>query len=344
LLGGQDQTLNLKNVAIIVLLILVLSMTFSLLNPTMAQSNDVQRQKSETLIRILENDNASILLVFSRFETQNISVPQTAETAYNEGLAQAKNAVSFMNQENYDKANIEAVDAMQKFEDTLNLLEIVLPVEPTVAEVTAKAVILLKANMTRTLEQVERLENLTIKAGNAGYNTLKIENSLSEIKRLKRHLDNATRELSSRNLDGAIEELSLAKTLLGDLKEPFSSLTNFVTELNTATYLQKAEIRVSEVKTNITLSATLTSEAKEEAINALNKSELSLSNARDLLDDSNIDEAIEELEEAKKWEEESSRVIAAVAAIPTSVASTNESVSQTAANVVRAKTEMTTSK
>jgi tetratricopeptide (TPR) repeat protein len=341
LLGGQDQTLNLKNVAIIVLLILVLSMTFSLLNPTMAQSNDVQRQKSETLIRILENDNASILLVFSRFETQNISVPQTAETAYNEGLAQAKNAVSFMNQENYDKANIEAVDAMQKFEDTLNLLEIVLPVEPTVAEVTAKAVILLKANMTRTLEQVERLENLTIKAGNAGYNTLKIENSLSEI---KRHLDNATRELSSRNLDGAIEELSLAKTLLGDLKEPFSSLTNFVTELNTATYLQKAEIRVSEVKTNITLSATLTSEAKEEAINALNKSELSLSNARDLLDDSNIDEAIEELEEAKKWEEESSRVIAAVAAIPTSVASTNESVSQTAANVVRAKTEMTTSK
>ena len=78
-----------KNVTIIVILILVLTMTFAFLNPILAQTNDAQKQKAETLINILDNDNTSIALAFSRLDAQNITVPQTAETAYNEGLAHA---------------------------------------------------------------------------------------------------------------------------------------------------------------------------------------------------------------------------------------------------------------
>jgi hypothetical protein len=321
-MGGQNQVLNQKKVAIIVLLTLVLSITFTVLNPTLALTNDNQKQKAESLLSILSNGNMSIVEACSRLDAQNITVPQTAETTYNEGLEHAEEAFSLMSEENFSEASIEAVEAMQKFEETLKILEDASPVEPTETEVTAEEAISLKANITRTIEHAERLENLTAKAAAAGYNTTAIEKTLSEI---KQHLENATRKLSAMNLDGATEELVIAKTSLENLKEPFDRLTNRVKSSNTEKYLEAAEIRVAATKQNITSSAALTSEVKEDAIAALNNSEKNLANARDLIENNDVDEAIEELEEAKKWEEESNRAIASVAATPTSVAPTTES-------------------
>jgi len=320
-LGGQNQVLNLKKVAIIVLLTLVLSMTFTVLNPTLALTNGDQKKKAETLLNILDNDNTSIIEAFSKLDAQNITVPN-AETKYNEGLEHAEKAFRLMNEENFSEASIEAVEAMQKFEDTLRILEDTSPVEPTETEVTAEEAISLKANITRAIEHVERLENLTAKAATAGYNTAAIVKTLSEV---KQHLENATRKLYTLNLDGAAEELCIAKTLLDKLKQPFDKLTNLVKASNTEKYLEEAENRVSATKANITLSATLTPEAKEDAITALNNSETNLANARDSIENNNVDEAIGELEEAKKWEEESNRAITSVAATPTSVAPTTES-------------------
>ena len=313
-----------KKVAVIFLFILVLSTTFAFLNSTLVLATEAQKQKAEALFQILDNDNMSIVLAFSMLDAQNITVPN-ADTKYNQGLEQAEQAVSLMSEGKFSEASIEAVDAMQKFEETLRILEDALPVEPTETEVNAEELISLKVNITRTIEHVERLENLTVKAATAGFNTLTIEKRLGEV---KQRLGNATRKLYARNFDGAVEELCIAKTLLDELTEPFARLTNLVTASNTEKYLQDAKIRVSVTKTNITLSATLTKETKEEAITALNNSEISLANARDSIDNNNIDEAIEELEEAKKWEEESNRVITAVAVTPTSVALTDESLTR----------------
>jgi len=335
-LGGQNQVLNPKKAAIIIVLTLVLSMTFTVLNPTSALTNDNQKQKAETLLKILDNDNTSIIETFSKLDAQNITVPKTAETTYNEGLEHAKEAVSLMNEENFSEASIEAVKAMQKFEDTLKILEAASPVEPTETEVTAEDAISLKANITRAIEHVERLENLTAKAATAGYNTLAIEKRLSEV---KQRLENATRELCTLNLEGAAEELRIAKTLLDELNEAFDRLTNLVKASNTEKYLEEAEIRVSATKANITISAALTPEAKEDAITALNNSETNLANARDSIENNNVDEAIEELEEAKKWEEESNRAISAVAATPTSVSPTTDSFTraETTASITASK-------
>jgi len=323
-LGGHNQVLNQKKVAIIVLLTLVLSMAFMILNPTLAQTNDAQKQKAERLLKFLGNGNMSIVEAFSRFDAQNISVPQTAETAYNEGLEHAEEAYRLMSEENFSEASIEAVKAMQKFEETLKILENASPVEPTETEVTAEEAISLKANITRTFAHVNRLENLTVQAATKGYDTTAIEKRLLEV---REHLENATRELFAMNLDGAAEELVIAKTLVDELKDPFDRLTDLVKASNTEKYLEAAEIRVAETKANITTSAALTSEAKEDAIAALNNSEKNLANARDFIENNDVDDAIEELEEAKKWEEESNRAIAAVAATPTSVAPTTESFS-----------------
>lgn len=323
-MGGQHKALNLKKVAIIVLLTLVLSITFTVLNPTLALTNDNQKQKAETLLKILDNDNISIIEAFSKLDAQNITVPN-AETTYNEGLAHAEEAFRLMNEGNFSEASIEAVEAMQKFEETLRILEDASPVEPTETEVTAEEAISLKANITRTIEHVERLENLTAKAATAGYNTTAIEKRLSEV---KQHLENAARELYTLNLDGAAEELCIAKTLVDELRELFARLTNLVKASNTENYLEAAEIRVSATKANITSSASLTPEIKEDAITALNNSEKNLANARDSIENNDVDDAIEELEEAKKWEEESNRAIASVAATPTSVAPTTESFTQ----------------
>ncbi len=121
--------------------------------------------------------------------------------------------------------------------------------------------------------------------------------------------------------------LNIAKTLLDELSQAIVRLTKLVTESNTEKYLNEAQVRVSAAKQNITLSATLTAEAKQEAITALNNSEASLTSARDLIENDSVDEAIEELNEAKKWEEESTRVISPVAVTPTVVSPTTDSVS-----------------
>ncbi|PVX26178.1 MAG: hypothetical protein CW691_02205 [Candidatus Bathyarchaeum sp.] len=316
-----------KKVAITVLLALVLSTSFTVLNPTLATAPDLQKQKAETMLDIIEDNNMTVTLAFSRLCEQNLTVPDDAQTAYSQGLTHAKEAASLMDQEKFDEACIEAVDAMQKFEEALRLLDAVLPVEPTQTEVTAEQAISLKANITRALQYLERLENLTAKADAAGYNTVALETRLEEV---KKHLETATRKLYALNFEGATEEFCVAKILLDELTQLFVRLSNLVTESNTERYLQEAELRVSAAKENIALSATLTPDAKEDAIRALNNSELSLANARDRMEDSNVDEAIEELEEAKKWEEESDRAIAAVNDTSTSVASTDE-------NSIRAK-------
>jgi hypothetical protein len=321
-LGGHNQDLNQKKVAVIVLLALVLSMTFIIFNPTLAQTNNSQKQKAETLLAILSNDNTTLADTFSNLNAQNITAPTTAKTAYNKGIEHTEEAFRLMSEKQFDEASIEAVQAMNKFEETLKILDSASPVEQTETEVTAQEVINLKANITRATEYAERLENLTERTKTQGYNTAAIEQKLSEI---KQHLRNATQQLHALNLDEATEELLNAQTLLEELQAPFDRLTNLVKTSNIETYLEAAEGRVSETKENITQSTTLTAAAKEDAITALNNSEASLANARDSLTTNDVDAAIKNLEEAKEWEEESKRAITAVTATPNSISATEKS-------------------
>ena len=312
-LGGHTQRLNIKKAAVIVLLALVLSATFMVLNPTLATANSSQQQKAETLIAILGNNNSTIVAAFSNFYAQNITAPGTAETAYNEGLTHAQEALRLMNQEKFSEASVEAVEAMQKFEETLKILDSASPVEPTETEVAAEDIINLKANITRATEYAGRLENLTARAKTKGYNTTAVERKLSDV---KQHLQNATRELNRLNLEGATDEFDNAKALLLELKELYNRLTNLVKTSNIEEYLVAAEERVSETKENITDDTNLTANAKEDAIGALNNSEASLASAKDAIRANNVDDAMTDLEDAKKWEEESKRAISAVAVTP----------------------------
>jgi hypothetical protein len=321
-LGGHNQGLNKKKAAVIVLLALVLSMTFLVLSPTLALTSSSQQQKAETLLAILGNNNTTIVEAFSNLDAQNITVPETAETAYSEGLVHAEEALRLMNEENFSEASIEAVEAMQKFGETLKLLESASPVEPTETEVAAEDVISLKANITRALEYADRLENLTARAKTKGYNTTAVEQKLSEV---KRHLQNATMELRALNLDGATESLSNARVLLKELKTLYDRLTDLVKTSNIEQYLDVAEERISETKENITQSTDLTSAAKEDAIDALNNSEASLARARDAIESNNVDDAIADIEDAKKWEDESNRAITSVTATPNVVSATDNS-------------------
>ncbi len=325
-LGGQNQVLNLKKVAVIVLLTLVLSTAFVILNPTLALTAEDQRLKAETLLNILDTVNASVVEAFSRLDAQDIPVPPNAETKYNEGIAHAEEAVSLMNAENYSEASSEAVEAMQSFKEALIILQEAAPVEPTETEVTAEKAISLRANITRAFEHVERLENLTAKARAAGYNTTGIENRLSTA---KNHLENATRELDRLNLAGVVEELGAARALLVELKELYDRVVNLVKVSNTERYLEAAKARVSASKTNVTNSAALSPQNKTNAINALNNSEVNLENARDLIQSGMIDDAIKKLQEAKMWEDESHKYLPSATATPNQVGAVDKNLSRT---------------
>lgn len=314
--------LNHNKVAAVIIFVLVLLTTFGILNPTLAQVTENQKEKAEILLNILNENNMSIVLALTKLDEQNVS-SSDAQSAYSEGLSHAREAAQFMLLEKFGEACDEAVKAMRKYKETLQLLEAALPIEPTEIETTTERVISLRANLARVINYIKKIENLTAKASKTGYNTLKIEEYLGEV---NQHIENITNKLHDLNLEGANAELGIVKSLLDELAEDFKRLTNFVTELRTERYLQEAEIRVSAAKINITSSVTLTPEAKEDAITALNNSETSLANARDMIEDSNVDDAIKELEEAKKWEERSN-IVSSAAAVTSSASATNESLS-----------------
>lgn len=306
-LGGQHQVLNPKKAAPIILLTLVLTMTLVYLNPTLAQSNQEQKQKAETLRSILDTVNASITEAKGRLTNKNIPVPQAAETEYNEGVAHAEEAANLMNTQHYASASAEAVEAMQKFKDALLILQEASPTEPTGTEATAEAAINLRANITRVYEYVERLENLTAKA--AGYSTTDTANIDSKLSLAKEHLENATRELNMLNIDGAAEQLRAARTLLRGLNEQYDTLVNGVKFAITQRYLEEIKKRINETKANIANSATLPTQNKTDALSALDNSENNLQDAQDYIDEEDADGAIDELEEAKKWEDESRKYL-----------------------------------
>lgn len=323
--GGQHQVLNLKKPAVIIVLVSVLLTSFAVFNPTLAQTNEEQRLKAESLLNILGNVNTTVSEAFARLDAKNIPVPTYAVTNYNQGIAHAQEAVNLIDQENYSEASREAIKAMQSLKKALIILEEASPIEPTESELTAEQVISLKANITRAYEYVERLENLTIKARDAGYSTTDLESSLLSA---RNHLKDASDKLQDRDLAGAAEELRTARTLLVNLKELYERLANSVKISNTEKYLEAAEARVSESKNNVTNSSSLSPENKTNALVALNNSEISLENARDLIDENRVDEAIDELEEAKRWEDESLKYLPSLSATASSVDVANNNLSR----------------
>ena len=68
---------------------------------------------------------------------------------------------------------------------------------------------------------------------------------------------------------------------------------------------------------------------KTRAITALNNSESNLENARDLIEENKVDDAISKLEEAKRWEDESQKYLPALTATPTGVEAVDKSPSRT---------------
>jgi hypothetical protein len=319
-LGGKHQVLRLKKVGIVILLVFILSLTFVILNPTLALTSEEQRVKAETLLNMLDTVKVNVVKAFSRFNIQNIPVPPNAEVKYSEGIAHTEEAVSLMGAENYSEASSEAVKAMQSFKETLIILQEASPFELTDTEITAENVINLGVNITRAYERVDRLENLTAKAKAAGYKTTEIDNILSAA---RKYLENATRKLDRLALAGASEELHSAVTLLDEAKEFLADLVNLVKIMNTQSYLEETAKRINETKVDVASLANLSTENKTNAITALNNSETSIENARELLEADKIDEAIGELEEAKSWEDESRKYLSpSITTTPNQVEST----------------------
>ena len=315
-----------KKLAVTVLVALAFCSTLVVFNQTFAQTVDPQKQKAQTLLDFLAENKMTVLSVFSELEQKNLTPPEGAQTLFDEGLLLVAESETFLEQQNFEQASASAVLGMQKFEQSLVLLDSVLPSDSTPS--TVEAARALKANITRVTSYVEKLEIMAQRASTAGYNTLGVEKRLDEI---SSYLQNATQKLLVLDFEGATNDLDAAESLLDVLLENISRLTNLVSESNVQRYLNQAQDRLAVARADISVSATLTAKEKEDALTALNNSEASLSNARDLIEDSNVDDAIEKLEEAKRWESESTAAISAVAVTP-SVSSTSESLSRVEAN------------
>lgn len=324
--GEQKQMQNLKKAALLILLAFAVSTTFAALSTTLALADDAQQQKAEAILGILEDNNTSILVAFSNLETQNIPVPSTAETKYNEGLTYATEAADLLNAGNFSEAGTKAVEAMNLFKEVLVLLQDASQTEPSGTEVAAENITRLKATLTQAFRYIERMENMSAKANDAGYSTTVLDANISQA---RNHLEAALDYLNNRNYDAAREELGEAKALYVKLKGLLDRLTEAVKAANVKSYLQEAEDRLNETRDSILGSTDLSQEDRDDAIDALNTSSEYLDNAQDSLANSDLDEALADIEEAKKWEDTANNFIATVTAGTNSSDSTTNSLTAT---------------
>ena len=181
----------------------------------MAQTSDIQRQKALTLISILINNNSTITSTLHNLDSESIQFSE-AETVYNEGLFYFIQATNLFNEEKFSEACTEAVVAMQKFKETLQLIENSGTIESVESVILAQEIINLKANISRTVEHVARLENLTQKAAKAGFDIVALDKKILEV---KQYLKNVLGELCNSNLKGATEQLSIARTYLAEFDD-----------------------------------------------------------------------------------------------------------------------------
>ena len=130
------------------------------------------------------------------------------------------------------------------------------------------------------------------------------------IEETKRILEEATNKLDAGDLDGAANDVNLARALVLQLKEQLRRLIENMKADRIQAYMTETEKRILNLKEEVySLSNQLPTQIKDASLAALNEAEDSIKNAKGLLEKEMINESINELSKAKEKEEEAITLI-----------------------------------
>jgi len=160
------------------------------------------------LIKIMSKAADHIQEVFAKLEEQGVEIPEEAKNSLASGLNKSQTAILLFDDGQLDEAGKTAIAAMKDFKQSMKLLRnIDFNDLPNAARRVSYAI-------NRTMMFINRLEVVTERIGERGYNTTNIKMNIEEAKSI---LENATELV-------AIGEVDKAARTLGEARIPISEI------------------------------------------------------------------------------------------------------------------------
>ena len=193
-----------------------------------------------------------------------------------------------------------AVESLQILRDVGIIVEQVVPYEPEPFEEAVLKIREVNASILQNYDYLSRLEKSFNKTTVTEYNSSAF---LLAIEDAKEHLAIAKAKLSLLEIKSAEEQLASAKASLSEAVIHMKTLTVAVKALKTEQFIVRTEERLTFLRANITAaSLNVTQQVRNASLTALNIAESRLQTAKDLMATDLVDAAVEELDEATKYE------------------------------------------
>jgi hypothetical protein len=305
---GKVSVLTITGKIACAVLIISVATSFLFSLHVSAQAGFGSELKAKALLTVVSRLNQTAMEAVTRLSFLGNGSNAEAEQHYLSGCTFAQQALDLVKKGNYSSAVSAGLEAMRSFQRVLKIAETALNGSSGTA-VAAEGVITLKAAVNRTYEYLKKVGDLAASAEENGFNVTEIKKVLTGI---RVHLTRAVEKLSLLDVDSAMQELTVARTLLDQLALLQNDLSEQMKVNRTSEYVAEAEQRIVRLRANITAASTAVSVPVQTAsLSALNQAETSLATAKDYLNAGKINDTIAELVNFRSQEQRSISIMQA---------------------------------
>ncbi len=309
---------NLKTftlVSICLLSVLVISLTtipvFSEnVKEKSGEANTVAREeevKSEKIFKILEKSKIQIETIFNKLEEENASIPKTSRDKFNEGIILGNEVIQLREHGNFEIANEKAIEAMDKYEDALQIADEELPSDSLEEEGVVQKAIGLENAIDRAYYFAEKIDDLALKAEEEGHSISIIRENIEDA---ETHLETAEAFLESGETNEAARELAKARGILGRSMGGIHKISKDIKGKKAVNFLKQSEKRLGKLAEKIEKSlSNVPPEAKTEVVEALQHARNSILEIREGIESGKVDKAVEDLVEFKNYLKQVNKLI-----------------------------------
>jgi hypothetical protein len=311
-------TLKSNQLALVAsMLILSVVLAALLLPQTRAinQEEEEQKNKAAFLISTFHTANDSVGQTVSAITGKGITIPQVSVAAFREAQALVNQSITMNQKQKYVEAIDLATQALHQLKETITSIYRTGNITSTEAEIKNEQTTSLQGSVERNYEIIQRLENITNSASNAGTDTKAISEKISDI---KANLAFAVSNLNHGNLSQAQEYDNQAKAGINELTNYFNSLAVTLKTQRVAAYINTSEQNLQTLRQQYnSVSNQLSNSVQASASAALTQAQDSLTKAKQYLNSQQLSQTIDELAKVNTNEKTVTDYIHTIAPTPT---------------------------
>ena len=259
------------------------------------------RELAEKLIDMAQKARVRVEAAFEHLEDHNIDIPDPARDSYDQGLENEEHAQDLFDEDNYNEAVNEALQALQDFHTALRIVREVEGEE--VEEEDTKLGRGPRVAIERAYRFLDRLSDMAKKLDDENYDVSEVKDNLEEA---ETHLEEATDLLDSGDVNGAAQELAEARGILGRTMALLHHIAKEFKIAKTEKFLENFEKRMGKLMDWISKKGYgLGQEEIASIMSSIRNAGMKLGLIRNRLHTGDVDEDIDEvLEELQKLGEE----------------------------------------